>query len=55
MNDEIIARIKERAATFVKDNYVNPLPQEYLIVENAMLIGASIVFEVEAEEFKKEA
>jgi hypothetical protein len=49
MSDPIITRIAERARLFVEDNFTNPTPSDYLIIQNAMLIGSSIAFEIQAE------
>jgi len=47
MDDQIIAEIKSRAKSFYEDNDGNGFNQ--FGIENAMLIGASIVFEKQAE------
>lgn len=49
---EEIATIKQRAKLFVDDNFSNPTPSDYLIIESAMLIGASIAHEGTQEETK---
>ncbi len=45
IDDEVIKEIKERARLFVYDNFANPTVSDFLIVESAMLIGASIAIE----------
>jgi hypothetical protein len=51
--EELIAEIKRRARIFADDNLIggssNPGPREYLMIENAFLLGASIVFEQETK------
>jgi hypothetical protein len=49
-SEELRRRVKERAALFCDDNYRFITPQDLLIIENAMLIGALIVGELEMEE-----
>lgn len=44
-DDALIAAIKLRATLFVRDNFENPGPREQLLIENAMLVGASVAFE----------
>lgn len=50
----VIIEIRKRSRQFVDDNFVDPTPAAYIVVENAMLIGATIQTEitqqVEAEE-----
>lgn len=41
-NFGVIEEIKKRAVVFVDDNFTNPNPMDYLVVGNAMLIGASV-------------
>lgn len=48
MNDKVIEEIKKRAQVFAQDNLKMPTEFEVLMIENAMLVGASIVFEAEA-------
>lgn len=50
LNERIIIEIKRRAALFCADNFTVPTPEDLLVIENAMLIGASIAFENEAAE-----
>jgi hypothetical protein len=45
MNDAIIREIKQRARLFADDNLIDPDPRDYLMIENAMLIGSSIALE----------
>ncbi len=52
---DIIQEIKKRAVVFTDDNVKNPTPFDYLMIENAMLIGASIEREAENIEFTKES
>lgn len=47
---ETIAEVKRRAHLFVIDNFSNPILSDFLVVENAMLIGASIALETQARE-----
>lgn len=49
MTDEIIRRIKERAKVFVIDNIRHPTLMDFIIIENAMLIGSMVRCEVEME------
>lgn len=42
-------KIRERARAFTKDNIRDPIPSDYLVIENAMLIGASMAVENEME------
>lgn len=41
--DQLIVEIKNSAKTFIKDNILFPTEQDYIIIESAMLLGASIV------------
>jgi hypothetical protein len=50
MNDAIGQEIKQRARLFVDDNLIDPDPRDYLMIENAMLIGASIAMTVATDE-----
>lgn len=43
-----IPTIKQRAKQFVDDNFSNPTPSDYRIIETAMIIGASIAYETMA-------
>jgi hypothetical protein len=45
MNDAIIQEIKRRARVYAEDNLRFPDSRDYLMIENAMLIGASVVLE----------
>ena len=49
-DENLIKTIKERAKLFVTDNFTNPSKSDLLIIEQAMLIGASIAIENDAEE-----
>ncbi len=49
MDEKIIQEIKIRAQYFVNENIKKPKEADYLFTEQAMLIGASIVFEKQAE------
>jgi hypothetical protein len=52
MTEKMLAEIKAKAQQFVADNYEEPTPRDYLLIENAMLIGASTVYVFETEELK---
>jgi hypothetical protein len=45
ITEEMMSELKSRSRVFVEDNIVNPTPMDYLIIENAFLLGASIAFE----------
>lgn len=47
---ELIAEIKRRTRLFVADNYTEPSLSDFLVTENAMLIGASIALELHTGE-----
>ena len=49
MNESIIIEIKRRAKLFVDDNFTNPSPSDYLVIETAMMIGASITLQGDEE------
>jgi hypothetical protein len=54
LNNEISKEIKKRAKVFVYDNYNRHYTDyELRLIENAMLIGASIAFEKETEFTKR--
>jgi len=44
-HQDIVMEIKKRAMMFVLDNILDPDPRDILMIENAMLIGASVAFE----------
>jgi hypothetical protein len=46
-SERIVSEIKSRAAVFVLDNFVAPTPADFILIENAMLIGSSIALESE--------
>lgn len=46
-SDELIRRIKARAAQYTNDNIKQPVPRDFLLVETAMLVGANIQAELE--------
>ena len=48
-SDELIQRIKEQAVLFCADNYRFVTASDLLVIENAMLIGATIKGEVSLE------
>ena len=50
--EELIRRIKEQAQVFVLDNIPNPRKVDFLIIENAMLVGATIKGVMETEQLK---
>ncbi len=52
---DIIQEIKKRARVLTDDNIKNPNAFDYVLIENAMLIGASIEREAENIEFTKES
>ena len=51
MDQAIIDEIERRAEQYVKDNYVLPAPSDWVHIQNAMLIGASIIFEEQSRYF----
>ncbi len=51
---QLNARINERARAFVDDNYRAPTPSDYLIVNTAMKIGASLAHEVETQMLREQ-
>ena len=48
-SEEIVTAIKQRAKLFTDDNLSHPTPCDYLILESAMMIGASIVLEIQGK------
>lgn len=52
--EELIRRIKEQAQLFVIDNIPNPSKLDFIIIENAMLVGATIKGVLETEQLKLE-
>ncbi len=44
--------IKNRAIIFVNDNFKNPRETNYLIIQQAMLIGFSIAIELQTAEIR---
>jgi hypothetical protein len=54
MTEEIIQKTKKRAFLFCIDNYTSFTPQELLLIETAMLIGASIAEEEMGKQLAKE-
>lgn len=46
-HDQLIVEIKNSAKTFTEDNILFPLEQDYIIIESAMLLGASIVIRLD--------
>jgi hypothetical protein len=52
VDDETIKEIKERARLFVYDNFTNPSTSDFLIIETAMLVGASIALDQKDDEYK---
>ncbi len=50
--EKLIREIKERARIYTLDNFKNPSKYDFLLVENAMLIGSSIGIEFECQEIK---
>lgn len=53
-SERLISEIKRRAALFCTDNFTRPTPSDLLIIENAMLIGASISNEVATADLREE-
>ena len=53
-SEEVTRRIKQRATLFVIDNLRNPTPMDFVMIENAMMIGALIHGEVEMEFMENE-
>lgn len=53
--EELLRRIDQSVEFFVHDNYHNPSPRDFLVIKNAMLIGATIKGEVQMDfEAKKD-
>lgn len=52
--DPITDEVKRRAVLFVDDNFTNPTPSDYLIIQTAMMVGASIALEKNVDELRKE-
>jgi hypothetical protein len=50
MNDAIIQEIKQRARLFADDNLINPDQRDYLMIENAMLVGATIAMSISLDD-----
>jgi len=48
-SQKLIERIKASARKFVENNIKNPVQSDYIIVESAMMIGATIQAEVMVE------
>ncbi len=42
--------IKKQARMFTDDNFTNPTPMDYLIIENAFLCGAATAAVVQTEQ-----
>lgn len=53
--ERLMALIDKRSKTFVDDNFRDPMPTDYLVVNTAMKIGASIAMEVQVERLRDEA
>ena len=51
---ELVSRIKERAAQFCADNYRFVTNSDLLVIENAMMIGASVRLQLEQEKISTE-
>jgi hypothetical protein len=49
-SDRLVNEIKQRAWLFALDNLIAPTERDRLMIENAMLIGASIASELELED-----
>jgi hypothetical protein len=47
--EELLRRIKQRSVMFVIDNIQDPTPSDFIFVENAMMVGATIKGEVVLE------
>jgi hypothetical protein len=47
--EELLRRIKQRSVMFVIDNIQDPTPSDFIFVENAMMVGATIKGEVVME------
>lgn len=45
INDTMINEIKESSKKLVNDNIIFPVEMDYLLIEQAMLCGASIILE----------
>ena len=48
-SEEIFTAIKQRSKLFTDDNLFHPTPSDYLIIESAMMIGASIALEIQGK------
>ena len=49
-SEAIIKEIETRSIAFVHDNIKEPTSRDFLMIKNAMLVGASVVLEQEADE-----
>jgi hypothetical protein len=49
-SEAIIKEIEMRSITFVHDNIKEPTSMDFLMIKNAMLVGASVALEREADE-----
>lgn len=52
-HDQLIVEIKNSAKTFTEDNILFPTEQDYIIIESAMLLGASIVVRFDIKNIKE--
>lgn len=50
IDDTMIKKIKEASRTLVINNIVFPSQKDYFLIEQAMLIGASIAFQTMLKE-----
>jgi hypothetical protein len=48
--EDLMQSIKSRAKAFVEDNYFNPTKRDFILIENAMLVGSLIATRVQMEE-----
>ena len=53
LNDEVTRRIKQRAMLFVIDNYKRPTDLDFVVIENAMMLGSVVRAEVEMDFIRK--
>ena len=49
IDDRFIKALKKRARKYTEDTYQNPTEMDYMVIENAMLIGASLQIETEMQ------
>ena len=51
--DILISKIKELSKKLADDNITFPVEEDYLLIEQAILLGASLAFQLSMEEEKR--